>query len=413
MKDLHALIKQFDKFELRSKDGSTVTNGEIILKEKNTIHVDLKSITNWRQDQLYDIVFESNRTFFLLQHQALNLIRKHRLFDTLINNPNYWNLKNESSNCCEMESQNLIDLNLNEEQKESVVNIVWGEYYPLPYLLYGPPGTGKTKTLVASILNIVKTSDENILVCTQSNAACDEIAVRLKDFLDESVMFRMYAASKDMDEVDKSIITFSNYYGNELKYPPMRYVYKYRVVICTLATAGCLVRANCNPNHFNYVIIDECASAVEPITLIPIAGLSTPEKIHAKIILSGDPKQLDAVTKSQAVAKLGYGTSFLEQLFNLPLYARDAVSGKFNTKYITQLVKNYRSHPAILHVSNKLFYDGVLEAKVMPRTTDLDIELPELNPDFPIIFKSVQGFCITPEDDTRFLLHYFLFGNKF
>lgn len=40
-------------------------------------------------------------------------------------------------------------------------------------------GTGKTKTLVAAIEQIVRTTDQNVLVCASSNAACDEIAVRL------------------------------------------------------------------------------------------------------------------------------------------------------------------------------------------------------------------------------------------
>lgn len=409
MKDLYALVKQFEKFVLLATNGSRVTDGQIILKENNKIFVDLTSIENWKPEQLYDIVFQNNRTFYLLQHQALDLVRSHKLFDLLINNPNYYsNWKSSDNEYCKPESTILIDLDLNEEQKEAVVNIVNGAFYPLPYLLYGPPGTGKTKTLVASILNIVETSNENILVCAQSNAACDEITVRLKEFLDESAMFRMYSKSKGTEEITKSIIAFSNYFGEELKYPPLKYIYKYRVVICTLATAGCLTRANCNPKHFKYVFIDECASAVETISLVPIVGLCTTGKIEAKIVLIGDPKQLDAVTISQSAAKLGYGTSFLEQLFEFVLYKRDAITGKFNSKYITQLVKNYRSHPVILQVPNQLFYEGALKAEVRPLVTDLNISLTQLNTDFPIIFKSIQGLCIKPEDDTRFFRLLFL-----
>lgn len=411
MEDLYRLCKQFDAFTLLSKDGFPVTNGQIILKDNKKIYIDMNSIRNWHDDQLYDIVFQNNRLFYLLQHQALDLIRSHKLFDLLINNPNYYlngKCSDDDYNCKPDAQTVMVASTLNEEQKEAVVNIVQGDYYPLPYLLYGPPGTGKTKTLVASILSIVETSNKNVLVCTQSNAACDEITVRLKEFLDESVMFRLYSKSKDMEEVTKSIVTFSNYFDGELKYPTLKYVYQYRVVVCTLATAGCLTRAHCNPKHFDYVLIDECASAVETIALVPIVGLCTVGKIHAKIVLAGDPKQLDAVIKSQVAAKLGYGTSFLEQLFNFPIYKRNANSGKFNKKYITQLVKNYRSHPVILHVPNQLFYEGALKAEITPQLADLNINLPKLNPDFPIIFKSVQGLCIQPDDDTRFLLVYFI-----
>lgn len=79
-------------------------------------------------------------------------------------------------------------------------------------------------------------------------------------------------------------------------------------------------------------------------------------------MLAGDPKQLDAVTKSGYAAKLGYKTSFMEQLFERQLYKRNPATGHFNKTYITQLVKNYRSHPAILHIPNILFYDNKLQA---------------------------------------------------
>lgn len=91
---------------------------------------------------------------------------------------------------------------------------------------------------------------------------------------------------------------------------------------------------------------------------------TTPSKIHANIILIGDPKQLDAVTKSEWSIRLGFKTSWFEQLFNLPLYQRNARTGEFNKTYITQLVENFRSHPAILKVPNELFYENKLKAMV-------------------------------------------------
>lgn len=80
-------------------------------------------------------------------------------------------------------------------------------------------------------------------------------------------------------------------------------------------------------------------------------------------MLAGDPKQLDAVTKSDYAIQLGFKTSFMERLFEKQLYKRDAVTDQYNPKYISQLVKNYRSHPAILAIPNQLFYDNKLEAK--------------------------------------------------
>lgn len=83
-------------------------------------------------------------------------------------------------------------------------------------------------------------------------------------------------------------------------------------------------------------------------------------KIHASIILAGDPKQLDAVTKSEKAKELGFRTSFLEHLCERKLYKRNDKTNRFNEIYITQLVRNYRSHPVILKLSNELFYDNTL-----------------------------------------------------
>lgn len=76
--------------------------------------------------------------------------------------------------------------------------------------------------------------------------------------------------------------------------------------------------------------------------------------------MAGDPKQLNAVCKSDIAGKLGFKTSLMERLFNRPLYEKHPMTGKFNPRYITQLVQNYRSGEAILHVANRLFYDGAL-----------------------------------------------------
>lgn len=93
-----------------------------------------------------------------------------------------------------------------------------------------------------------------------------------------------------------------------------------------------------------------------------LTGLCTDvDKIHSSIVLAGDPKQLSAVTISTYAEKFGLKTSYMERLFNLPVYSR--ISGKFDPQFITQLTKNYRSHEAILHTPNELFYNNSLVAK--------------------------------------------------
>lgn len=120
------------------------------------------------------------------------------------------------------------------------------------------------------------TTTKNVLVCAQSNAACNEIAERLLKLLDKKQLLRMFSMSHDHDKISSTVEPFCNLYDGELKYPSLDYLYKFRVLICTLSTAGCLVRvrnsSKFNAAHFGYVFIDECASAQETMALIPIAG---------------------------------------------------------------------------------------------------------------------------------------------
>merc|ERR1712159_646300 len=78
-------------------------------------------------------------------------------------------------------------------------------------------------------------------------------------------------------------------------------------------------------------------------------------------------------------------------------YARqlDAPTGTaptFNRAYVTKLVKNYRSHPKLLAVPSRLFYDDELEAcaDVDERNSLLTWDqLP--NAKVPLVFHGVQG----------------------
>lgn len=111
-----------------------------------------------------------------------------------------------------------------------------------------------------------------------SNAACDEIADRLIDVLKETDMYRFYAKSYKHERISSRIKRVSNYNRDGIFYPSLAFLYKFRVIICTLCSSGCFTRARIDkevwrPNHFDYVIIDECASAHETMCLVPIAGM--------------------------------------------------------------------------------------------------------------------------------------------
>lgn len=169
---------------------------------------------------------------------------------------------------------NWVSSDINAEQKTAVENILKRSAYPFPYILYGPPGTGKTKTVVEAILQICNLNNkfDNILVCATSNSACDEVAKRLLKTIPSHKIFRMYAKRADTSDATSDLLAASNLCGSHHYYPALSILYQYKVVICTLTTAGRLSQAGINPKHFSHVFVDESGSATESQTLIAIAG---------------------------------------------------------------------------------------------------------------------------------------------
>lgn len=157
------------------------------------------------------------------------------------------------------------------------ISIVYFKYLIL-FLLYICKGTGKTRTLVAAIEKIIRSTENSILVCANSNAACDEITRRLMKVCGSKEMFRLSAKSHNPLPVSDEIKKYSNFMKSGIHIPCLEFLYSFRILICTLQTSGYLSRAlgesGFNPSHFSHIIIDECACVNETAALIPIAGNS-------------------------------------------------------------------------------------------------------------------------------------------
>lgn len=141
-------------------------------------------------------------------------------------------------------------------------------------------GTGKTHVLVAAIEEIVrdKRKENYVLVCSNSNAACDELFGRLLEIFDYHEVYRLYTVSHDSKNVDTEYLKLSNWdeHAKAFTMPELWHLYSVRVVVCTLAVASNLTRANISPafkpDHFSHIIIDESCCNHETMTMIPIAG---------------------------------------------------------------------------------------------------------------------------------------------
>lgn len=88
----------------------------------------------------------------------------------------------------------------------------------------------------------------------------------------------------------------------------------------------------------------------------------------------------------------GLNVSFLERLSKRTVYCRDSITGNFNSNLIVKLVRNYRSHPELITVSNSLFYEKELVACASSSThsiADTWDALPAKG--VPLIFWGVEG----------------------
>ncbi|NXF30132.1 SDE3 helicase, partial [Nyctibius bracteatus] len=292
-------------------------------------------------------------------------------------------------------------LEANEEQRRAVTHIVTGMSRPAPYLIFGPPGTGKTVTVVEAIKQVWTCfKDTQILACAPSNSAADLLCQRLIKDIAPRYIYRLMASSRSYQEVPADVRPCCNWDDSQscYVYPSKEQLGRYRILITTLVTAGRLVSANFPPGFFSHVFIDEGGQAVEPESVVAIAGLLSAMDQETnpnggQLVLAGDPQQLGPVLRSPLAIEHGLGVSLLERLMlHNPLYEKS--SAGYNPQFVTKLLWNYRSHEAILRIPNELFYDSELKAC---ESDELDIrslycaweELPKKG--FPIIFHGVCG----------------------
>ncbi|XP_008334715.1 putative helicase mov-10-B.1 [Cynoglossus semilaevis] len=375
--------------------------GETDVKYRGYVHsVELNSVKLGFSSELlsgfvdgmrFSVEFVFNRLILRLQHRAAEMAVKHGLKRVLFPAED-----SVPASSVELPDLTLCDRKLqdNTEQYQAVQHIVAGSSKPAPYLVFGPPGTGKTVTLVEAIKQIEKTQTScRILACAPSNSAADLLCDKILDHVDQRKVYRMYASSRDPKTVPEKLKPCSNLVGDCYVYPPKDDLLEYRVMVTTLLTAGRLVTGGIPAGHYTHVFVDEAGHAVEVECLVPLAGLLDAQT--GQVVLAGDPKQLGPILRSPFALKYGMGVSLLERMMtNFPLYQKR--EGAFDNCFVTKLLRNYRSHPAILKVPNELFYDGELLCHADPVLSHSYCGWEYLPPaaklkNFPLIFHGVTG----------------------
>ncbi|AWP02474.1 putative helicase mov-10-B.1 [Scophthalmus maximus] len=369
----------------------TVYNGYVHRVELDSVKLGFakRLLQTFISNMKFDVEFTINRFSLKLQHRAVDLATKHELKDVLF--PSGAAVTDRPMPQLRMFNQQLEN---NAEQKAAVRCIVAGSSKPAPHLVFGPPGTGKTVTLVEA-MNQVSRADPSahILACAPSNSACDLLCERLMVHMDPHQVYRLYASSRDPRSVPKQLLKYCNLdlAQDGFVFPEKEILMKHTIIVTTMITAGRLVSGGIPVGHFTHVFVDEGGQAVEPECIIAIAGLLHPEK--GQLVLAGDPKQLGPIVRSRLALQNGLGLSLLERLMrHNDLYQTNADSGQYDTRFVTKLLRNYRSHAAILKIPNELFYENKLQvfADQGDRETYCNWEhLPKKG--FPVIFHGVMG----------------------
>ncbi|KAK9292346.1 hypothetical protein L1049_020312 [Liquidambar formosana] len=347
---------------------------EVLLKFAKEFH------TRHQNGNLYNVRFTYNRVNMRRLYQAVEGV--HNL-DTDVLFPS------ESTRRRLIKTTPVVPFTccLNEEQMHSVEMILGCKGSP-PYVIYGPPGTGKTMTLVEAILQLhISRKHARILVCAASNSAADHILEKLisNEFVEikENEIFRLNAPSRPYEDVQPDNIRFCFFEDFIFKCPPVKALKRYRVIICTYMSASLPYAEGIQRGHFSHIFLDEAGQASEPEAMVPMSNLCRKETV---VVLAGDPMQLGPVIFSRVAEDFGLGRSYLERLCECEFYCKEDVN------YVTRLVRNYRSHPAILDLPSKLFYKGELLACKEDSSSSMNPCFDILpNKEFPVLFIGIQG----------------------
>lgn len=281
-------------------------------------------------------------------------------------------------------------------------------------------GTGKTSSLVECVAQIsILRPEAYVLITAQSNSACDEIASRLLKAIPLSRILRIYSAGIDKEKVkalNPTLVASSNFRTGKNIWPTKEEFDWFSIVIVTLMSSSRLVQSDLREGHFDFIFLDECGAASEPESLLPILGLgcknsfqqrrdNAPQfqgpEITSNIVILGDHKQLGAVINSFFAETMGLGISLMERMMTKDRYKPKP---KYDSNFVTQLLDNYRSHPAILQFSNEQFYENLLRTKVdqeLQRFAEQWELLP--NPGFPLLFHCTkEDSKIDPQGTSSF-----------
>ena len=258
-------------------------------------------------------------------------------------------------------------------------------------------------TIVEGIRQLLRQNPlTKILACAPSNSAADLIAEKLASALSPDELFRFYAPSRPEEATSSKLGKHTHRVQGTYTVPPMSRMTRFRVIVSTCVSASIFHGIGMERGHFGYIFVDEAGQATEPEVMIAVKTMADN---GTRLILSGDHKQLGPIIRSDVVRALGLEISYLERLMSRDGYEEvqnygirfsnpcPAVTQSTHPVFsVVKLVKNFRSHEAILRFPNEKFYRGDLQAFASRQVIDSFINKAILpNPRFPILFHGIVG----------------------
>jgi DNA replication ATP-dependent helicase/nuclease Dna2 len=227
---------------------------------------------------------------------------------------------------------------LNPSQAEAVERAASCDVF---HLIWGPPGTGKTRV----IPEIVRRVSGTVLLGAFTNTAVDKMLLSLLD-ADSAVPFLRFGRASESPELESRLRSigrdpadcFTEDLARKLRNPGSLRKALNRAPIVAATAHRASTAPFLRTHAFEMAVVDEAGQLTEPLTL----GLILRAR---RFVLIGDDRQLPPVVRTRGLAH-----SMFERL-------------KRQTSP-TLLDVQYRMHPEIMNVCNRLFYDGRLRAGV-------------------------------------------------
>jgi DNA replication ATP-dependent helicase Dna2 len=221
------------------------------------------------------------------------------------------------------------------------------------HLVWGPPGTGKTRVTSEIVRHAAGArtparGQGGVLLAAPTNTAVDRMLLALLEAAPDLEFVRLGSAVDSPELGERLGARAGERFSQDLASttPGARELRRRLDAVRVFATTA--HRAGIHPylrrREFDLSVVDEASQLTEPMTLGVIMRAR-------RFVLVGDDRQLPPVTREE-----GLRVSMFERL--------KQAATRHAPERVTLLRIQYRMHPEIMGVSNRLYYGGALESGV-------------------------------------------------